>query len=272
MKQKTIQQPCHLTGIGIHSGKENRLAFKPSSAGRIEFRLNSQTITVHPNHIADQNNRATILEANNCKIITPEHLLSACAGLGIDSLIIDCSSEEIPILDGSSKPFIDCFLKAGIQELESDKQIITIKKPIQIKEKDKCIILLPSHSGCSFTYYLDYPNHFIGSQCYTLDFTEQNYLTEVSNARTYGFEHEVKALLDKGLAQGGSLDNALIIGETDYLNPQRMDNECVKHKILDMVGDFWILNAAIQAHIIGIKSGHDLNCKAVKAIAGTLQI
>jgi UDP-3-O-[3-hydroxymyristoyl] N-acetylglucosamine deacetylase len=266
MKQKTIKNECSIKGIGIHSGKENYLRFLPSDKGCIEFRLHNKTIEVSAKNLSKQHSRATVLETSETKIITPEHLLSACAGLGIDNLIIECSEQEIPILDGSAIDFIHCFLKAGIKELNQEKSTIKIHEPIIIQDNEKSILLLPSDTS-TYSYYLHYPNHFIGTQLHSFIFTESAYINDIAPARTYGFEHEIQALLDKGLAKGGSLDNALIIGDTNYNSELRLEKECVKHKILDMIGDFWILNQYIKGHIIAIKSGHQLNAEAVKIIS-----
>ncbi len=272
MKQKTISQDCTLSGVGIHSGKTATLRFIPSESKGIVFQHKDnpkKTLNVHPNHIGSTP-RATQLTNNTISIATPEHLLSACAGLGIDNLIIEIDAEEIPIFDGSALPFITAFQKAGIHTLDAPKTPIIISTPLHLSSKESSIIITPSEHTI-FSYYLHYDHPVIGTQSVTFTLTEETYIQEIAPARTYGFEHEVAQLLEQGLAQGGSLDNALIIGDTQYINPPRFSDECARHKLLDLMGDLWILNAPIQGHVVGIKSGHALNTKAAQEIATLMQ-
>ena len=270
----TLNKSVEFNGIGIHSGKKVSIKCKPQSEGGIVFKrtdLNNASIEVRPEHI-NGSNRASILTKNNHSIYTPEHLLSALAGINIDHLSIEINSPEVPILDGSSINFIETFLKVGTKKLSSFKKKLKLEKTISLKEEDSWIKLSPTEENTSTIHYeLSYPNHFIKTQIYTIVLNKKTYCEEIAAARTYGFKHEIDALIKKGLAKGGSLDNALVIGETNYLNKLRFENECVRHKILDLIGDFRILGFPIIANIEAYKSGHGLNLKMVKEIYKLLQ-
>jgi UDP-3-O-[3-hydroxymyristoyl] N-acetylglucosamine deacetylase len=257
MNQRTLKNPCQFVGVGIHSGKETTLRCFPAPADfGIVF---NKTTKVSPENLRSTP-RATLLG----DIFTPEHFLSACFGLGITNLECELDGSEIPILDGSALEFVLGFENAGIHDVETRHAAsLQIGKPIVI---DNCLIALPS-DRLIFSYVLDYPDSFIGQQTYTYIFDPHTYKTEIAPARTFGFEKEVKALLERGLAQGGSIDNAVVIGEKNYLNKLRFPDELVRHKILDMIGDLSVLGRYPQCHFVGIKSGHAQNMKMVRLLA-----
>ena len=261
MTHKTLAKECKISGIGIHSGLPSTLYFKPSLRGNIRF-IHSETndkLIVSPSVTKNDHNRATKLTNNFLTISTPEHLLSACAALQLSSLDIVTTSSEIPICDGSAKPFLDLFTKTGLKLIDTlDNPPIYIKEPITVCDGDAYIIATPAESSY-FSYYLTYDHQLLGTQSYTLSLTPESYKTAIASARTYGFENEVAFLKAQGLAKGGSLENALVIGKDSFLNEPRFNNECVRHKLLDLIGDCWVLNKPILAHIVGIKSGHKLN-------------
>ncbi|MFT5171829.1 MAG: UDP-3-O-acyl N-acetylglucosamine deacetylase [Candidatus Marinamargulisbacteria bacterium] len=269
MNPKTLDSPAHFRGVGIHSGKTVSVTCHPASENTgIQFRrtdLDGAIVKVCPRNIS-ATKRATHLTENNVTIKTPEHLLAACAGLGISNALIDLDGEEIPILDGSARPFSNAFLASGIKSQPGTLEPIKIHTPITVSNGPATIMILPSDEA-KISYVLDLSPSFVGTQVFTSPISTDDFLSEIASARTFGFESEVKALLEKGLALGGSLDNALIIGETEYLSDLRFKDELVRHKILDMFGDLWILNRPIIGHIIGVKSGHFLNTKLVKAVS-----
>lgn len=268
MIRKTLKKTCTLSGIGIHSGLQVELTLKPAAAGSglCFFRTDAQVcIPVHPTYLSSTA-RATLLENNGSFIKTPEHLLAACAGLGITDLLIEISGEEIPILDGSSLDFVNAFQSAEIVSIEGDIHPLIITKPCIVSEDGAMVIALP-HPTSRYTYTLDYPHTFIGSQVSSWELSSDIFETEIAPARTYGFFKEVEALLKQGLARGGSIDNAVIIGDTEYMTPLRFPDELARHKLLDLIGDMAVLNRPIQGHILGIKSGHALNAKMVKFLA-----
>ena len=266
MNHYTLSKSCNISGIGIHSGNPVTLTFKPSSSGTICFyhTPSGKSIQVGPDQAAENHLRSTQLSSNGIIINTPEHLLAACAALGLTSLDIDINHSEVPILDGSSAPFIELFEDIGLTRLSQLKTIqpITINSPITIKSKDACIIAMPATKSF-FSYYLSYDHPVVGSQTQSIEFSLNAFKQHIASARTYGFEDEVKVLKHQGLALGGSLDNALVIGNKAYVNTPRFENECARHKLLDLVGDCWILNRPIVGHVIGIKSGHQLNIEFV---------
>jgi len=268
MNQHTIQTSQTLSGIGIHSGLTTTLTFKPAAenTGIIFIRTdkNNAKIPVHPSYLKKAN-RATIFEKNNITIQTPEHLLAACAGLNIHNLIIECNNSEIPILDGSSTPFVNCLLKASPVAQKAPIKPIVITQTIQTTIGHTAIIVSPADTT-TFTYFMSYPKSFIGTQTKTIQLTKRTFINDIAPARTYGFYEEIKPLLEKNLIKGGSLENAIIIKNSEYMNPLRFDDELIRHKILDLIGDCWILGRPIQGHITAILSGHETTRHFVQKI------
>ncbi len=265
MTHKTINKEITLTGIGIHSGKPVTMNIKPSSKNQITFydsKNYSNYLVVAPKNCSATHNRATYLKNNNMTIQTPEHFLAACAAFNLSSLDIFIDSAELPIFDGSSSEFINAFNKNKIINLETKNIPIKIKESKLIQLEQSCIILTPSKSS-TFNYYLSYNDSLVKTQVESISITKKTYLNNLFKARTFGFEKEIEFLKKQGLAKGGSLDNALIIGETNYINKPRFSNECAKHKLLDLIGDLWILNRPITGTITAIKSGHQLNNECV---------
>ena len=264
----TIKNSCAISGVGIHTGKIINISVEPSSQLGITFIRCDQKnarIQMDPKFI-QKSTRCTVLKNEVAEIMTPEHLLAACSGLNLTGLNIMCSGPEIPICDGSSNDFVEMFLNAGLTSFNGHLDSLHIDAPFTVQDQDRCIYVLPSDE-LVFTYYLSYPESFVGTQTVTYSHSQTNFVNEIAAARTFGFEKEVNALLASGLAKGGSLDNAVVIGEHDYVNKVRFPDELVRHKILDMVGDFFILGRPINAHIIGIKSGHALNAEVVKQLS-----
>ena len=266
--QQTIQSSITLEGIGIHSGKKVHIRLCPAKENTgirfIRTDQNNSPIHVTPKNITHAN-RATFLSENNISIATPEHLLAACYGCEIDNLIIEIDNEEVPILDGSSLEFSKLLTQTPpVKQTEHIKPLL-ITTEIKIESNDSYIKVSPSDTT-TFSYSLDYPNHFIGSQEFSSPLTPKAFINDIAPARTYGFLNEIQSLLDKNLAQGGSFENAIVIGESDYLTPLRFPNELARHKLLDMIGDISIFGRPIQGHFSGYKSGHNLNTQLVKKL------
>ncbi|MFC1754995.1 UDP-3-O-acyl-N-acetylglucosamine deacetylase [Thermoproteota archaeon] len=271
-KQKTIKQVCSFSGIGLHSGKTASFQIKPAQADTgIVFQrrdlenarliLSAQTLGFTP--------RATLLKGNKIKVYTPEHLLAACFGLGLDNLIIELEGEEIPIMDGSAIPFVETLLRTGIQELGQNKNFFRIPSVVVAKSEDRACIALP-YEGFKISFFLDYPQSFVGIQSLSMEITPEIFEKELASARTFGFVTEVEGLLERGLARGGSLNNSLIIGKSDYLTQQRYNNELVRHKFVDLLGDLAVIGRPLKGHFIGIKSGHSINADLVKKLSAFL--
>lgn len=271
-QQQTIKEPISFTGIGIHSGKPCTMTLYPSKSdtGIIFKRIDTQTIIpVHPKNLA-HTQRATALQIDQCFVKTPEHILAALAGLNIHNVIIEISDEEIPIMDGSSLNFVEKIRGDLIQVQENEMNPITLQSPLILTEKDAVIMALPANKT-TFTYHLHFSTPWIGSQTVHFDPSNNDFKTEIAPARTFGFTHEIEFLKKNGLALGGSLENALVLGESDYVNPTRFTDELARHKLLDLMGDCWVLGRPILANIIGIKSGHSLTMKLVQTISEKLK-
>jgi UDP-3-O-[3-hydroxymyristoyl] N-acetylglucosamine deacetylase len=267
MKQKTIKEKCIFKGIGIHSGKTVTMVVLPAqeNAGIVFKRVDCVgEILVSIENVSPAN-RATILQKDGVRVCTPEHFLAACYALGISNLIVEIDAEEVPIMDGSSLDFLNGFLKVGIVEQLAEIKAIILAEPIIVKDGEKQILALPDDEF-KITYILEYDN-FIGTQINSFKITATTFEKQLASARTYGFYSEVKALMERGLAQGGSFDNAVVIGENDYMNELRFSDELVRHKILDCIGDFAILGVPVKAHFIAMKSGHSLNHKLVRELS-----
>ncbi|MCP4051363.1 MAG: UDP-3-O-[3-hydroxymyristoyl] N-acetylglucosamine deacetylase [bacterium] len=268
MKQTTIKNEFSFKGIGIHSGEKATVTVKPAKANSgiyfIRTDKNHSIVPVNPLFLSTTS-RATILQKDSIYIKTPEHFLAACYGLGIDNLAIEIDKDEFPIIDGSALPFTNKLLSADLIELKHNKKHITIKKPLSVKNNNKVLAAFPDTSF-KVTFIIDYPDTFIGTQVFSLEIDRKSFIKEISPARTYGFYSEIKALIDNNLARGGSLNNAVVIGENKYLNKLRFDNELVRHKILDLIGDLSVLGQPVHGHFIGFKSGHSLNKEIVSLI------
>ncbi len=270
MHQHTLQSPVTFIGVGIHSGKPVTVICQPALpfSGIQFFRSDlNRAVPVLPDSLS-HTARATALSKDGVSIKTPEHLLSALYGLQIDNVRIEISGEEVPILDGSSWPFVEAFLKAGIVQSAEVAPVYRVTSPVAVHLQGSVAMALP-YDGFKISYYLEYDHPLIGYQIFSDEMSPETY-QRISPARTFGFLAEVEQLKARGLAMGGSLDNALVIGETGYLTPLRFPDELVCHKVLDLVGDLSILGKRIQGHIVSIKSGHALNGMLVQRLAKTV--
>lgn len=205
---------------------------------------------------------ASVIQKDGVRISTVEHLLSACAGLGLDNLLIELDGEEVPIMDGSAASFLFLIESAGIAEQNAPRQFVVIKKPIEVREGDKLARLEPFF-GFKLDFTIDFKHPAVDKtgQRFVVDFAEHAYHSEIGRARTFGFAHEVEALREMGLARGGSLDNAIVLDEHRILNNEelRYEDEFVRHKILDAIGDLYLVGHPIVGAYVAVKSGHALN-------------
>lgn len=278
LKERTIKNSITTIGIGLHSGQKVTLSFYPAPVKTgVVFRVSVgdkyAEIPALAQYVGDTT-LATTLTKDGVKLSTVEHLLSALAGLGIDNIYIDVNAEEIPIMDGSAAPFVFLLQSAGIKHQNALKKFIRILKPIVIEEGEKgsaqykAAKFLP-YKGfkVGFTIEFDHPL-FNGAQSLTMDLSARSFVAEVSRARTFGFKSEYEWLRARNLALGGSLDNAIVIGEYDILNPDglRYPDEFVRHKILDAIGDLSMLGAPIVGAFEGYKSGHAMNNRLLHAM------
>lgn len=272
VKQRTIKKTVKARGIGIHSGKLVNMTLIPAESdhGVVFKRLDVGGRQVHA-HSAFVNEvvLSTTLESQGVKVSTIEHLMSALSALGVDNVLVELDSFEVPIMDGSSAPFIFLVQSAGIEELDVPKRFIVIKDIVRVENGESWAQVSP-HNGFKVTLEIDFEHKKIkeSGQKLTIDFAEQSYLKEISRARTFGYERDVDALQAVGLALGASFDNAIALSDDDILNEDgmRYHNEFVKHKILDIVGDLFLLGGNVIGHYEGYKTGHMLNDQLLSAI------
>jgi len=274
MKQRTIKQPIATTGVGLHKGNKVKLTLRPAPAntGLVFRRVDLKPavdIRADAELVRDTRMCTCLINEDNVRVSTVEHLLAAIAAMGIDNLIIEVDSHEIPIMDGSSHPFIYLLQSAGIEEQGAAKKFIRIKQPIRVEEGDKWAELLP-HNGFRIDFAIDFDHPAIAdtNQVVSMDFSTHSFMKEISRARTFGFMKDIEFLRANNLALGGSFDNAVVLDEFRILNSDglRYDDEFVKHKILDAVGDLYMGGHAILGHLRAFKSGHALNNQLLRAV------
>ncbi|MGR9087705.1 MAG: UDP-3-O-acyl-N-acetylglucosamine deacetylase [Gammaproteobacteria bacterium] len=266
IKQRTLKNTIRATGVGLHTGTKVYLTLRPAEPDTgIQFRRvdldEPVTIQASPINVGETT-LSTTLVAGDVKISTIEHLLSAFAGLGIDNAVIDVSAAEVPIMDGSAGPFVFLLQSAGIEEQDCPKQYIRIKRSIRVEEGDKWAAFEP-FDGFKVTFTIDFEHPAFEKhvKTATMDFSSTTFVKEVSRARTFGFMKDIDMLRKNNLALGGSLDNAIVVDEDKILNEDglRYADEFVKHKILDAIGDLYLLGHSLIGEFTGYKSGHGLN-------------
>lgn len=273
LKQRTLKQRISATGVGLHSGEKVTLTLNPAPAdhGVVFKRIdlpNTPAIQVNPMAVNDTR-LSSALEFSGARVATVEHLMSALAGLGVDNVLIELTAAEVPIMDGSSGPFIYLLQTAGLQELEAPKKFVRILKPVEVKDGDKWAKFTPHHGfKAEFTIDFAHPVFDYSGKTVVIDYDKQSYVDEISRARTFGFMHEVEYLRANGLARGGSLDNAIVLDEYKILNGGglRYEDEFAKHKVLDAIGDLYILGYPIVGQFSAFKSGHALNNQLLRAL------
>jgi UDP-3-O-[3-hydroxymyristoyl] N-acetylglucosamine deacetylase len=274
MKQRTIKQPIATTGVGLHKGNKVQLTLRPApvNTGLVFRRVDLKPavdIRADAELVRDTRMCTCLINDDNVRVSTVEHLLAAVAAMGIDNLIIEVNSHEIPIMDGSSHPFIYLLQNAGIEEQGAAKKFIRIKEAVRVEEGDKWAELLP-HDGFRIDFAIDFDHPAIAdtNQVVSMDFSTQSFLKDISRARTFGFMKDIEMLRANNLALGGSFDNAVVLDEFRILNSDglRYDDEFVKHKILDAVGDLYMGGHAILGHLRAFKSGHALNNQLLRAV------
>jgi len=269
MKQTTISKPVDLVGIGLHKGVPVNLRLEPLEADRgIEFYRSDVNVSIplKPENVVDTQ-MATVIGKEGYFISTIEHLLSAVYAYGIDNLKVIVDADEIPVMDGSSASFCMLLDEAGLTELAAPKKIIRIKKEVTVKEGDKYVTLSPSND-LKYDFTIKFSHPVINEQSFTLNFTKAEYKDNISKARTFGFLHEVQYLRSKGLALGGSLDNAVVLDDKKVLNPEglRFPDEFVRHKLLDAIGDMSLLGVNFIGSYEAFAGSHDLNHKLTLAV------
>lgn len=266
IKQRTLKNVIRATGVGLHTGDKVYLSLRPAPVDTgIIFRRTDLPqiveIAARAENVGDTRLSTTLVKGN-VRISTIEHLLSALAGLGIDNVYVDVSTSEVPIMDGSAGPFVFLIQSAGIEEQNAPKRYIRIKRAVKVQQGDKWAKFEP-FDGFKVSFQIDF-NHPVFKrtrQQAEIDFSKTSFVKEVSRARTFGFMHEIELLRENKLALGGSLENAIVVDEYRVLNEEglRYEDEFVKHKILDAIGDVYLLGHSLIGAFSGYKSGHELN-------------
>ncbi|MGE3277022.1 MAG: UDP-3-O-acyl-N-acetylglucosamine deacetylase [Vicinamibacterales bacterium] len=260
--QQTLRRQISCAGIGLHSGNKVTLTLKPAPAGTgIVFRRTDLGVEIPAAvaHVAGIT-LATALGKDGATVETVEHLLAAIVSVGLDNVYIELTQNEVPIMDGSAAPFLYLLQEAGLKRLAAPRQYLKVLRPVHIEHGDKRIAIYPSdHFKVSYTISFDHP--LLRHQSRTERITEQSFADHIAAARTFGFLKEVEYLRQNGLALGGSLENAIVIGDTGVLNALRFEDEFVRHKILDAVGDLALVGYPIIGHVVAHRAGHALHTR-----------
>lgn len=278
IKQRTLKNTVRATGIGLHTGEKVFMTLRPAAPDTgIVFRRTDLPspvdIQAHPENVGDTR-LSSSLEQNGAKVSTVEHLMAALAGLGIDNIYIDLSSAEVPIMDGSASPFVFLLQSAGVEEQNAAKKYIRITRPVEVHDGDKWVRFEPYNGfRLNFSIEFDHPVFEHSSQTITLDLAQASFVKDISRARTFGFMQDVETLRTHGLALGGSMDNAIVMDEYRVLNSDglRYEDEFVKHKVLDAIGDLYILGHPVIGAFTAHKSGHALNNKLCRALLASAE-
>lgn len=273
IRQRTLKNVIRATGVGLHTGEKVYLTLRPAApdSGIIFRRVDLDEpveIPATPENVGDTTLSTTLIK-DGVRISTVEHLLSAMAGLGIDNAYVDLNAAEVPIMDGSAGPFVFLIQSAGIEEQNAPKRFIRIKKPVRVEDGDKWVDFKPFDGfKVAFTIDFDHPAFKEGSQIAEVDFSTTSFVREVSRARTFGFMNQIEQLRANNLALGGSLDNAVVVDDYRVLNEDglRYVDEFVKHKILDSIGDLYLLGHSLIGAFSGHKSGHALNNQLLRTL------
>ena len=269
--QRTLKKEINCSSIGLHTGRKVNMKIIPApvDTGIIFIRTDltdAEPIPARYDNVCDTT-LATTLGSNEVTVSTVEHLLSAFSGMGVDNAIIELDSFEVPVMDGSALPFVNMLKEVGTHMQKKNKKLLIIKKPVSVTEGDASAVLLPAEEF-KITYEIDFKHPFIGKQSYSMTFSDEKYEKEICAAQTFGFLKDLEFLQAKGLALGGSLKNVIVLDDKKIINKEglRIPDVFVKHKILDAIGDLFLLGMPIIGHFIAYKSGHRLNNLLLKEL------
>jgi UDP-3-O-[3-hydroxymyristoyl] N-acetylglucosamine deacetylase len=272
LRQRTLKSLVSASGVGLHTGQKVRISLRPAPADTgVVFRrvdLASPADIPARAELVGEARLASTLISGAVKIHTVEHLMSALGGLGVDNVYVDLDAPELPIMDGSASPFVLLIQQAGIEEQPAAKKFLRVRRRVEVKDADKWARLEP-YDGYRLSFSIEFRHPVIErtTQAVTVDFAETSYLKEIARARTFGFMHEVEDLRDSGLALGGGLDNAVVLDEYRVLNSDglRFSDEFIRHKLLDAMGDLYLLGRPLLGAFTAHKSGHALNNRLLRA-------
>jgi UDP-3-O-[3-hydroxymyristoyl] N-acetylglucosamine deacetylase len=266
--QTTLKQPVLCSGVGLHTGLPTHMTIRPADpdTGIVFIRRDVEKkvrIRAHIDNVSDAT-LATTISQEGVNVSTVEHLMAAFAGVGVDNAEVELDAPEVPIMDGSSGPFNALLKNAGVRVQDRSKKFIIVKHPVTVTDGDRQATFLPSNDF-KLSYTIDFRHPLISNQFYLIQISNGNFEREICRARTFGFLREYETLKSRGFARGGSLENAVVVGDSGVLNEGglRFADEFVRHKILDSIGDLWLMGAQVIGHFIGYKSGHTLNHKLI---------
>lgn len=273
IERATLAAPAVCAGIGLHTGARVRMAMKPAPVGsgivfhRTDLDVSDPRVPAHRDLVRSTDLGTTLVNEAGASVATVEHLMAALAGLGIDDLIIELDGPEAPAMDGSSAPFVDLILRAGIETRPAPRRALQVLKPVEVTDGSRHAVFLPALRP-AIDVEIDFDDPTIGRQDFRFEVNRQNFQELVAPARTFGFRREFSALLKAGLARGGSMDNAVVVDEDGVANPEglRFADEFVRHKALDALGDLYLLGAPIVGLYKAHRPGHGLNAKALAAL------
>jgi len=273
LRQRTLKKLISAAGVGLHTGQKVRVALRPAPAdtGIVFRRIDLATPMDIPARadLVGETRLSSCLVRDGVKVYTVEHLMSALGGLGVDNVYVDLDASELPIMDGSASPFVLLIQQAGIVEQGAPKRFLRVTRRIEVSEGDKWARLEP-YEGYKLSFSIDFRHPVIerSTQSVEVNFAETSYLKEIARARTFGFMHEVEDLRDSGLALGGGLDNAVVLDEYRVLNAEglRFADEFIRHKLLDAIGDLYLLGRPLLGAFFAHKSGHALNNRLLRAV------
>jgi UDP-3-O-[3-hydroxymyristoyl] N-acetylglucosamine deacetylase len=273
LRQRTLKSLVRAAGVGLHTGRKVALTLRPAQPDTgIVFR---RTDLLHPvdlparAHFVGETRLCSCLVCGEAKVYTVEHLMSALSGLGIDNIYIDVDGPEVPIMDGSAAPFVLILQQAGIEEQGAPKKFLRVKRRVEVRDGDRVASLEPYEGfKLAFSIVYDHPAIEKSTSALSIDFADTSYLKEVARARTYGFMHDVEDLRESGLALGGGLDNAVVLDDSRVLNAEglRFADEFIRHKLLDAMGDLYLLGRPLLASFVAHKSGHALNNRLARTL------
>ena len=273
LHQRTLNKPISAAGVGLHTGQRVEMTLRPASE---DIGIRFRRLDIHPEqeihanaHNVTDTKLGTTITQNNASIMTVEHLLAAFSGLGIDNAYVDIHGPEVPIMDGSAASFILLVELAGIKEQKAPKKFLRIKKNVRVEDNGKFAEFKP-YNGYRLSFQIEFEHPMIQNKLteFTFDFSTLNFLDQISRARTFGFLKEIETLRANNLALGGSLDNAIVLDDYRILNQDglRFDDELVRHKILDAIGDLYLMGHILVGEFNGFKSGHELNNKLIRKL------
>jgi UDP-3-O-[3-hydroxymyristoyl] N-acetylglucosamine deacetylase len=271
MHQHTLRDVLEFEGVGLHTGAPGRVRIRPQVAGSgLRFRLNGGTVSfpAHAGYVVETR-RATVVGSGEHRVSTVEHLLAALFAMGVDNAAIEVEGPEIPVLDGSAATFAEAIAKLGLVDQRAPRATFSIERPIVVRDGDAVLAIAPAETF-RIRFAVDYAPP-IGAQFIDATIDPDYFIREIAPARTFGYLHEVEALRNAGLARGGTLDNALVFAPDGPLTPLRWYNEVVRHKTLDLIGDFALLGAWPKLEVVSVKSGHRLHARAANELRGALE-